>query len=93
MSCESYAPIQRACSTGMPCNFDRRVELIVPVDNQGIKRYLIDEVLNIYLRDNVKARRLLSNGRCERIQARPGEAQINSQEYFIAPEEVRGMPG
>ena len=67
----------------MPRNFDRRVEVVVPVNDPAIKRYLIDEVLNIYLRDNVKARRLLSDGRYERIQAREGEEQVNSQEYFI----------
>jgi polyphosphate kinase len=67
----------------MPRNFDRRVEVIIPVHDQEIKNYLKDEVLNIYLRDNVKARRLLSDGRYERIQPGQGEHRINSQEYFI----------
>ncbi|HYO90158.1 MAG TPA: polyphosphate kinase 1, partial [Pyrinomonadaceae bacterium] len=67
----------------MPRNFDRRVEIIAPVDDPELKRYLVDEVLGIYLRDNVKARRLLSDGRYERILAAPGEERIDSQEYFI----------
>ena len=36
-----------------------------------------------YLRDNVKARRLLSDGRYERIPVQPSEEKVNSQEYFI----------
>lgn len=67
----------------MPRNFDRRVEVVAPVLAEDIKKYLIDEVLRIYLRDNVKARRLLSDGSYERIEPKPGEAKLNGQEYFI----------
>lgn len=67
----------------MPRNLDRRVEAAAPVDDTHLKRYLIDEVLSIYLRDNTKARRLLSDGSYERVQAKPGEEKINSQEYLI----------
>jgi polyphosphate kinase len=66
----------------MPRNFDRRVEVITPVGDAELKRYLVDEVLTIYLRDNVKARRLLSDGSYVRIEALPGEERIDSQEYF-----------
>ncbi|HEX8746796.1 MAG TPA: polyphosphate kinase 1 [Pyrinomonadaceae bacterium] len=67
----------------MPRNFDRRVEIIAPVDDPELKRYLVDEVLSIYLRDNVKARRLMPDGGYERVVAGPGEERIDSQEYFI----------
>jgi polyphosphate kinase len=67
----------------MPRNFDRRIEVVAPVKDPRIKKYLVDEVLNIYLRDNVKARQLLSDGRYVRIKVDPGEAKLNSQKYFI----------
>ncbi|HEY0319829.1 MAG TPA: polyphosphate kinase 1 [Pyrinomonadaceae bacterium] len=67
----------------MPRNFDRRIEVVAPIKDARIKKYLVEEVLNIYLRDNVKARQLLSDGRYVRIKVNPGEARINSQEYFI----------
>lgn len=67
----------------MPRNFDRRVEVIAPVEDTQLKKYLVDEVLSIYLRDNVKARRLLSDGRYQCIEAGPDEERIDSQEYFI----------
>jgi polyphosphate kinase len=67
----------------MPRNFDRRVEVVTPINDKKLKKYLVDEVLNTYLRDNVKARRLLSSGRYVPIRANPGESRVNSQEYFI----------
>jgi polyphosphate kinase len=41
----------------MKRNFDRRVELLIPVNNSSLKNEL-KQVLNIYFRDNVKARRI-----------------------------------
>jgi polyphosphate kinase len=67
----------------MPRNFDRRVEVVTPISDKNLKKYLVDEVLNTYLRDNVKARRLLSSGSYVPIRTNPGERWVNSQEYFI----------
>ncbi|HKS26633.1 MAG TPA: polyphosphate kinase 1 [Pyrinomonadaceae bacterium] len=66
----------------MPRNFDRRVEVIAPVEDARLKARL-KEILEIYLADNVKARRLLPDGSYERITPAPGEKRINSQTYFI----------
>lgn len=65
----------------MQRNLNRRVELITPVDDERIKRHLLDDVLAAYLRDNVKARHLLPDGTYERISA-GGDALFNSQEYL-----------
>jgi polyphosphate kinase len=46
----------------MPRNFIRRIELMCPVEEPSIKRYLLDEVLGAALRDNTKARRLSADG-------------------------------
>jgi polyphosphate kinase len=67
----------------MPRNFDRRVEVITPIHDPEMKKYLKDEVLKIYLRDNMKARRLLPDGKYERVRAATEETKINSQEYFL----------
>ncbi|HEX8746972.1 MAG TPA: polyphosphate kinase 1 [Pyrinomonadaceae bacterium] len=66
----------------MPRNFDRRVEVIAPVKDERLKARL-KEILDIYLADNVKARRLLSDGSYERVKPAPSEKRINSQTYFI----------
>lgn len=66
----------------MSRNFDRRVEVIVPVYDPKLKAYLKDVVLMAYLKDNVKARRLLPDGSYERIKPAPGEELFDSQMYF-----------
>ncbi|WPB78872.1 polyphosphate kinase 1 [Archangium violaceum] len=46
----------------MPRNFLRRIEAMFPVEDPVIRQRLLDEVLGVALRDNVKARRLQVDG-------------------------------
>ena len=66
----------------MPRNLDRRVEQLFPVEDPQYKEALW-QILTIHLRDNVKARRMLPDGTYERVQPRPGEEIINSQQWLI----------
>src|SRR5713226_131679 len=52
-----------ASADWMPRNFQRRVEVMFPVEDPAIRARLLDEVLGYYAQDNVKARRLLIDGR------------------------------
>ena len=65
----------------MPRNLDRRVELLVPVEDPACRSRLIS-VLKTCMRDTVKARRLLPDGSYERVKpARRGKL-LRSQEVF-----------
>ncbi len=64
-------------------NFDERVETLFPVENPDIKYAVIKDILNVHLKDNVKARRLLSDGAYERVAPFQGERELNSQEWLI----------
>ena len=66
----------------MPRNFNRRVEVVTPVYDSQFKHYLRDVVLDTYLHDNMRARVLLPDGTYRRVQPAPGEAQLDSQQYF-----------
>ena len=66
----------------MTRNLNRRVEVVTPILDANLKRYLKDVVLGTYLRDNVKARILNSDGAYERVPTAPGEAPFNSQLHF-----------
>ena len=66
----------------MARNLDRRVEVITPVTDPQLKKYLKDTVLAAYLRDNVKARVMNSDGSYERPPMEPGEEPFNSQLFF-----------
>lgn len=67
----------------MPRNLNRRIEVVAPVEDVRLKKYLVNEVLDIYLRDNVKARMLLSDGRYVPVKRQNNSPPLNSQEYFI----------
>jgi len=62
----------------MPRNLDRRVELLVPVEDPACKARVV-ELLETFFRDNVKARRLRADGAYERVAPRPGEKPFRSQ--------------
>ena len=66
----------------MTRNLDRRVEVVTPVLDPQSKTYLKDTVLAAYLRDNVKARVMNSDGTYERPPMAPGEEPFNSQLFF-----------
>ena len=72
----------------MPRNLYRRVETLFPVEDPGLKVALKDQILEVHLNDNVKARRMLSNGAYERVEPKEGESRIDSQMWLI---ENRGI--
>lgn len=69
-------------SDWMPRNLDRRIEVLAPVRDERIRRYLRDEYLESYLRDNVKARELNADGTYDRIEVSEGEPEHDSQLSF-----------
>ena len=46
----------------MQRNFDRRVEVVFPVEDEALKARITDEILPAFLNDNVKARVLRTDG-------------------------------
>ena len=69
----------------MARNLDRRVEVVVPVLDPNLKSYLKDTVLAAYLRDNVKARVMNSDGSYVQPEMSSGEEPFNSQVFFEGP--------
>ncbi len=65
----------------MERNLDRRVELLIPVTQPSIKKRLID-ILTLYLRDNVKARVMQSDG--SYIFKESEKESINAQVMLMA---------
>ena len=67
----------------MSRNVDRRVEVLFPLREEKLRRRLRDDVLAVYLADNVKARRMLSTGSYVRKKGGDGKKQVNSQEFLL----------
>jgi len=69
----------------MARNLDRRVEVVAPVLDPQAKKYLKDTVLTAYLRDNVKARNMTSDGSYVQPPMGPDEEPFDSQLFFEGP--------
>ena len=67
----------------MQRNLDRRVEIIFPVQDEKLKNSLIKTVLKTYLKDNVKARKLLPDMSYQTIHPHAGDKIIDSQEWLM----------
>ncbi len=74
----------------MPRNLDRRIELLVPIEDLASRRRLL-EILDTYFRDNQNAWKLKSDGPYERIQPTDLQARVRSQRvlYQSAVEAVQ----
>ncbi len=81
---DDEAQIYLSSADWMPRNFHRRVEVMFPVEDPGLKRRILKEVIPTYLRDNTRARRLESDGSYTRIRPQPGETAHRSQEEFLS---------
>jgi polyphosphate kinase len=67
----------------MPRNLNRRVELLFPVQDPKLVRYIRDEILNTYLSEVVKARHMNPDGTYSRDPRYRDRGEMNSQEWFI----------
>src|SRR3954462_10611689 len=62
----------------MPRNFDRRVEVMFPIESEDLRRRLVEDILPTYMRDNVRTRILRPDGTYARSEA-SGDAAHRSQ--------------
>ena len=67
-------------------NLDRRVEAVAPIKDVRLMKYLKEEVLGAYLRDNTNAQILNSDGSYSEIEIKKGGKEFDSQMYFVGQE-------
>jgi polyphosphate kinase len=68
----------------MTRNLARRVEVLFPVSDTELVRHLRDVVLETYLRDNVRARRMRADGTYERVHPGEGAPAVDAQALLLA---------
>ncbi|HBE80384.1 MAG TPA: polyphosphate kinase 1 [Firmicutes bacterium] len=80
----------------MPRNLDRRIEILFPIEDSRLKNLLINQVLQIHLRDNIKAQTLFPDGHYQKNAPAQEELRVHSQDWmlehpglFFAHESVR----
>ena len=64
-------------------NLDRRVEVVLPIKDKNIRRYIKEEILDVYFKDNVNARILESSGEYRKIVPGAKVAEFSSQMFFV----------
>ncbi len=68
----------------MPRNLDGRVEVLFPVKDQRLRDALRDDILELHLTDNIKARQLGADGSYTPLTPKAGEDAIDSQAVRLA---------
>jgi polyphosphate kinase len=68
----------------MPRNLNRRVEVLFPIDDPRLIRRLKEQILPTCLNDNVRARRMQSDGTYVRVTRAKGHRAIDSQAHFLS---------
>jgi polyphosphate kinase len=69
-------------------NLNERIEVLLSVPDPYLRCTILEDMLKIHLRDNVKTRRLLPDGTYERVTPKEAEKVVNSQAWLI---ENRGI--
>lgn len=75
-----YEEVYLSSADWMPRNLERRVEILFPVDDEKLKGE-IRSILDLQLRDSVKAHILQKDGTYEKVDKR-GKEVINSQQFL-----------
>ncbi len=71
-----------ASADWMTRNLEKRIELMIPIEEPSLKRRLV-RILEAYFLDNVQASRLLPDGTSQRIGRNKGQKAFRVQDYFF----------
>ena len=70
-----------ASADWMTRNLDKRIELMIPIEEPALKRRLV-RVLEAFFNDNTQAYRLLPNGASQRLTRGKGQKAFRVQDHF-----------
>jgi polyphosphate kinase len=80
----------------MPRNFERRVEVMFPVEAEDLRRRIVDEIIPTYLKDNRRTRVLQADGTYVRVKVEdeaPHRSQVELLALAAAREDGQAVEG
>src|SRR5262249_4328968 len=75
----------------MPRNLNERVETVFPVEDPELMVRIRDEILQLILSDNVRARQLLPDGSYRRLAPGQGEVPVDCQAELMRRAQSHGL--
>ncbi len=67
----------------MPRNLDRRVEVLVPLENETVHQQVVDQIMLGNMMDNQQSWEILPDGKARRIEPQDGQKPFSTQDYFM----------
>ena len=77
------AEVYMASADWMPRNFERRVEVMFPIEAPELRKRVVEEIIPAYLRDNTRARILKSDGTYVRATADEKQPDFRAQRDLL----------